>query len=1112
MARVMGRALILCLAFLLMSGLLAATAEAEPVALTGMEHTGAGGEIVTAVGSENARANYYPYASVSDALDNYTLTPEDSPFYLGLNGEWKFHFADNPDARPWPGNGIESGFETPTFDASGWDDMAVPKNWQVTFNSDGSLKYDKIIYTNTTYPQRYYGNDSVLPPDTASVYNGVGTYRRTFTLPEGWSGREVFLNLDGVDSFYIFVNGQAVGYSQDSMTRHEFDITPMLDFQGENVIVAQVIRWGVGAWFEDQDFIRMSGVFRDIYLIARQTVDLFDFETRTTPASPGEYGGAWNLDVSAVIRDFGDAPENREGAALRARLYDGDTVVGSWDQQTPLDFKEITTGMRNPSYIGAEVSFRIQLEQPKLWSAEHPNLYKLALWVGDEATCARVGFREITWTSGPDARLLINGSRLVFYGVNIHETNPETGRAMTLDLIRADMTMMKQNNVNAIRMSHYPHDTRYYDLADEYGFYVMDEANVETHGQRRLTNQEEYGPLLRDRQSNMLERDKNYPSVVCWSVGNESGGGEAFRSYTAAWLRERDPTRPIHCEFDGNGEDAAYDMVSWMYPEPDEWLALVRDPALDKPAVMCEFNHAMGNSSGNMYSYMPSFDEPKSSGGFIWDWVDQSIWTPDGGGNWFLGYGGDWGDDMNDNDFSANGMVLADRSPKPQVAEMRYQYQQLSAELDGGTIIIINRYLFTNADRFDARWSLMRDGVIVQSGDMDIAAPPAPSGVSAETLSTARYAVPFVLPDAGDGAEYYFTLEFLTRGDTPWANAGHVVSSCQMEVEAGDGPVAADSMTEYAAGEPALVSENASAIIIAGTDFTLSVDKARGVIDSYVYQDRALLEAGPEPDFFRPTIDNDQRWGDVMPLASWRYTGRDRAVSGVAVVTRGAAVQVTVSGEFPEKNGEHKTIYTIYPSGMMNVAHTYSFGDIPDFGQVAKIGATMVAAEGLERLTWYGRGPGETYADRLAGYPVGIWSKTVDENFTDYIKPQETGNHVGTRWLTLTDESGFGLAITAGAFSSSPYADGSVTVGGQLEFNALHYSQDALTSSPRGQEHGYLLPKSRETFLQVNLASRSIGSSAKPDRNLFIDANGETFSYNYNIIPVMPCASKIHAF
>ncbi len=635
------------IAILMMLQVAAITTAAHPdtpLVFTGNEFTGTAGLSTFALGSENPRANYYPYGSVESAIKNYTLTPfsdegvtSNTPYLQSLNGTWKFNYAVNPSSRPWPGNNIQSNFEKLDFNDNAWDNITVPGNWQVNWNDDGTFKYDRIIYTNVTYPWSGYGN-SASAPNTPATYNGVGTYRRTFTIPSEWktSNRSVFLNFDAADTFYVWINGQAAGYSEDAFTRHEFDITPYINYDGPNSIVVQVIRWADGAWFEDQDMIDLSGIFRNIYLLARQKVDLFDFEVKTTPVIENAYDGDWKLDVNTLLRDFAQSgtTAGRDGKPVSVKLYDGETLLLS-DSKTGT-FGTITTptstgqtlslgqGYRNRSYDAAKVNFSFTVPNAKTWTAEHPNLYYLVLQVGDQVTAVRIGFREMKSTTGKDGRVFINGSRILFYGVNIHEINPQKGNTLTLDLIRKDIELMKHYNVNSIRMAHYPHDTRYYDLADEYGLYIMDEANIECHGNRGISNDASYGPMLRDREANMVERDKNYPSVVSWSVGNESGGGANFQAYTADWIKRRDPSRPIHSEFDSG---AVYDMISQMYPFAQAWDATVASAT--KPAVLCEYMHSMGNSGGGWTGYLDVFDKyPLSMGGFVWDWVDQSILTP----------------------------------------------------------------------------------------------------------------------------------------------------------------------------------------------------------------------------------------------------------------------------------------------------------------------------------------------------------------------------------------------------------------------------------------------------------------------------------------------------
>ncbi len=1092
------------------------------------------------IGSLNPRAHYYPYDTEAKAIAGYTMYPETSNYYMTLKGSWKFNYAVNPSVRPWPGTGVT--FEQNAFDASGWDDIQVPCNWQVNWNADGTFKYDNIIYTNITYPWRGYGNSTTQPSATnngniPTEFNGVGTFRRTFTVSQAWldAGRTVTLNFDGVDSCYIWINGRRVGYTEDCFTHHEFDITPyLLPGNEANVIAVQVIRWTQGSLFEDQDFIRTSGIFRDIYLTARRPVNCFDFEYKTTPAVAGNYDGNWKLDINTLLRDFGaTATAGRETVPVTVKLIDdqGAVLWGSSSSGSNSLFETITTDLSqtspdfnygNDNFIGNEntfgkgvretsleakkISFSATINTPKLWSAEHPNLYKLIVSVGDEYTCIRIGFRQIEYNQGADCRMTINGKPIMFHGANIHETNPDTGRVMTLDLIKKDYQIMKKININAVRMSHYPHDTRYYDLADEYGLYVTDEANEECHGVTSLSNAAVYGPMTRDRQLNMLERDKNYPCVVVWSTGNECGGGNVHRDYSCNTLKARDRSRPVHAQYDNSNAD----LYSLMYSTAASWSNTSNTQT--KPTYLCEYIHAMGNSNGNLDAYIDVFElRAKSVGGFVWDWVDQSIWTPVPGNptEKYLAYGGKWGDTPNDGNFCANGVILSTRTETPKSENMRRLYQWLKVSLvDNSTYEVMNKYLFTNANEYVMDWDLTEDGKVIQSGNgITLDVDPAPAIISdGNRVTKKQFPVPFTVPaNLKPGAEYFFNVRFRLRTDANWGQqAGYAVSENQMAITFPDVP----SVPTVAITNGKLTATTSdSAFTVTGKDFTLSFDREDGVIDAFQYKGRDLLVKGPEPSFDRAPNDNEKGASSYNTgLNSWRTVGSSRVRGTATMEVLGNLVVITAPATHSGKLATFVTTYTIYPDGEVKVNEKYSFGNLTTDAtrRVREIGSTMILPSDYENINWYGRGPGETYRDRKYGYDVGVWSSTVTDNFINYIETQETGNKIDIRWYALTDNTGFGMLIKAGQFVNDAYPSDNYA-NNLVEVNALHYSSDELRTTT-AYCPWQLVGDNGNTFLRVNMASTGVGGDnswgALPLTKYIINTQNKTFEYNYSMIPV----------
>ena len=1150
-------------------GMLAAlpiTAHAADPVFTGNEWDT---NLVYMVNREDPHANFIAYDSEAEALKNFTLYQSSSPYYATLNGDWKFHWSVNPAGRATE----ESipGFTTLGFNDSGWDVMKVPFTWQNSWDLEaperGYFKYDSIAYTNINYPWRGYGNNTASGGSAAAnqdhqigqapkVYNAVGTYRRHFTIDPRWKAenRSVTLRFEGVESnCYVWVNGRAVGYAEDSFTTKDFDITDYVDYDGDNAITVQVFRWSSGSFYEDQDFIRASGIIRDVYLVGRSKVTLYDVDLMTTPVEPNVYGDDWNLNVVSYLRSLDGATQAERGAShVEYKLYDGDAVIASYDSG-PLTFATVPANIIGNvdnrgkivsyEYLGAKVDNTLTVAKPRQWSAEQPNLYKLVVTLkqGDtliETTCFRVGFREsrIINAGTANTRWTINGSRILFYGTDTHETNPETGRYLggdDLTLLKKDLEIMKTNNVNAIRMSHYPHDRRYYDLADEYGLYIMEEANMENHDNNQLQSNNTYaaawGPSLRDRQNNSIERTKNNTSVISFSMGNENNSaGTTWAAWNTVWaldrLRSRGDLRPIHAQF-RNGEA---DIQSAMYTVASSWRTTSSATAT-KPTLLCEYVHAMGNSNGDWDEYIQVFDDmPKTNGGFIWDWVDQSIYTPIPGnpnekflafgGKWEDRTGGFWGNGINDGNFCANGMILGDRTPKPQVQQMKHAYRMITATgVNASTFRINNKNLFTNADYFDQSWTLTENGKVIQSGAGAWSVGPAPAGVSTVTITSADFAVPYVVPEAVKaGAEYAFNVYFKTKADAPWAPAGHIVSESQIPVT--DFAVAGNKAALYVNDIDAV--DAGDSFDFEGADFALSISKANGAITEYQYKGVDLLgtnplagqPAGPIPSFWR--ADNDNEYGASSTrtaLDSWRTVGTGRTTASVAVDKKTLYTKVTVAGVFPGKsNAPYTTTYRIYPNGEVNVHYSYQFPTLSSNQYVHEIGSTMTVNGDFGNLAWFGP-RGETYSDRKTGGYSGINESTVKDQFFNYIMAQEMGYHVDTRWFALTDDDGFGIVVKPTAGSAIPSTFASTGKQGQLQFNALYTTPAGLASNaedaaPTRYRLPYQIRWNDDITLRVNYISTGVGGDnswgALPLTIYRVNASNQTFSYGYSILPV----------
>ena len=954
---------------------------------------------ITGINNEPMHATLMPFQSGDAALKG---SREGSSFYHSLNGQWKFSWVSKPADRP-------TDFYKPAFDVSGWKEITVPGNWQFQ-------GYDIPIYVNIKYP---FKKD---PPYIPAEFNPVGSYRRTFTVPQGWDGRQVFLHFAGVESaFYVWVNGTRIGLGKDSRTPVEFNVTPFLR-SGENSIAVQVYRWCDGSYLEDQDFWRLSGIYRDVYLYSTPGLHIRDFEVN---ASLSENYTKALFSVVARVRNYGTT--DMAAPSVGVTLIEGDTVVA----------RTIAVGKTGVALItpGAEAIIPVTgiITAPQLWAAETPHLYRVLLTLRDgqgnaiEYEQCRFGFREVVVRGG---QLLVNGKPILIKGVNRHEHDPDLGHVMTDASMIQDIRLMKQHNINTVRTCHYPDVPRWYELCDRYGLYVIDEANIESHGigyapDQTLANKPEWLAAHMDRVQRMVERDKNHPSVILWSLGNEAGDGTNFQAMSE-WVHRRDASRPVH--YERAGRAAHTDIVCPMYSRIETLLEYASQRR-DRPFIMCEYAHAMGNSVGNLQDYWDVIEaHDQLQGGSIWDWVDQSFRRTTADGRVYFAYGGNYGEPDTDTNFCCNGLVLSDRTITPKTLEVKKVYQSIKFKLVNAKngalkIRIRDAFFFTSLQPFLFRWELLQDGQKIQNGIL-----PAFTTGPGDSLEVV---VPVQKVKPHPSAEYHLTVTAELRDRTLWADAGHVVASEQFP------------LTWHVRRLPPLTTplppvsqeERGTTVRLFGPEWQITFDRSTGLMTSWTDHGEQRIVEGLTPRFWRAPTDND--FGNKMNARCdiWRTASQHRTVASFAVDRISAsAIRVTTVHVVADTVARTTTSMTVHGNGDVLV----DFRVVPlsaNLPEMPRVGMSMQVPASTENIEWYGRGPQETYADRKTSAFVGVYKGKVADQLFPYVSPQESGYHTDTRWVALTDASGSGLLATA--------AD-------HVCFSALPYTAEDLTQRSRG--------------------------------------------------------------
>ncbi|MDC1105241.1 glycoside hydrolase family 2 TIM barrel-domain containing protein [Prolixibacteraceae bacterium] len=932
-------------------------------------------------------ASIIPYDNVSMALD---MDENISSRIKSLNGTWKFNWVKSPNERPLD-------FYQKNYDVSYWDDIEVPSNWQMK-------GYGVPIYTNKPYPYAKDRPRIMTPvPDnfTKSKYpNPVGSYKRTFTIPNNWDRKTVFLHFRGVKSaMYVWVNGVKVGYSEGSMTPAEFDITNVLQ-EGENQIAVEVYRWSDSSYIEDQDFWRLSGIFRDVLLVARPKHHLRDLYFKTKLSS--DYSSAdIDLDLSFIGK----------GRTLKYKAYllsqnGGDRIVIG---------EGISSGKSKKDRL---YTLNKKINKPLLWSAEIPNLYSLVVEQYDnsgrlvEVISSKVGFRDIEIR---DQQLWVNGKSITIKGVNRHEHDPILGRAITKESMLLDVKLMKQYNMNTVRTSHYPNHPYWYELCDQYGLYVIDEANLESHGygfgEEGLGHDTSWEKAMVDREVSMVERDKNHPSIIMWSLGNESGPGVNFKACREA-IEKIDTSRVIHYE----GMNEIADVESIMYPK----ISIIEREAKEdnpQPYLMCEYSHAMGNSVGNLKEYWEVVESNKRLiGGCIWDWVDQGLAKEreDAPGKFFFAYGGDYGDFPNRTNFCANGLITSDRKVTAKLEEVKYVYQNVVFSLDDQKEIkVTNKFSFINLSNYRMKLSLVNNGCIVKTDYLEM-----PSVKAGETKAIV---LPKQFVGLVKGADQYINVSLITKTKELWANVGHEVAKAQLLVREEMVP---SIIKNYNGFESVTMIEDSSRLTLSGTRFIVSFDKTSGTMDqlSYhgkqlIYKDKLSTQKGVFPQIYRAPLDNDSHFKRGISQ-KWNKLGLDHLNHECKSFTcdknnQGAYV---VQTELVSNTGKGyamatKMEYTIYPSGAIELRSTFNPDDLE--GAIPRLGVEFEIDPSLHRVQWYGRGPRENYIDRKDACFMGQYQMNVDQLEEQYVKPQDSGNRTDVKWVQFTNRNGNGFKISS---------------------------------------------------------------------------------------------------
>ena len=1011
-------------------------------------------------------------------------------YYKSLNGIWKFNWVRNPKERP-------VSFMNPKFDASKWDNIKVPSNWEVEgfgipiyvnhqyeFADYKAQVANDIEFTDKIYPK--------TPGDVPDNYNPVGSYIREFTVDKDWKNKEHFLHIGAMKSGgFIWLNGKYIGYSQGSKLPAEFNITNVLK-TGMNTIAIQVFRWTDGSYLECQDFWRISGIERDVFIYAQPKVRMQDFE------------------VTSILDDTYKNGELHIEIFLKNHFTDDKDIVIHYqvldDNNNSVSANSTSLNIKNSQK--ANENFSATISNVKQWSAEHPNLYTLVLELKDnngvllETTSSKIGFRTVEIKNG---LLLINGQRVTLKGVNTQETDPETGHVMSEDLIMKDIRLWKENNINAVRLSHYPRGRRFYELCDLYGLFIIDEANIESHGmyygEHSLAKKPNWENAHVDRMVRMVKRDRNHPSVIIWSMGNEAGNGINFYKGYDAMKANDNSKRPVQYErtykdYDGSfyDMDSNTDIIVPQYPTPADFEEIGKSKT-DRPFIPSEYAHSMGNSTGNFQDYWDIIEQYDNlQGGFIWDWVDQSIWKTNDNGERYYAYGGDYGNNMpTDNTFLNNGIVFPDRTPQPALYEVKKAHEFINFKHKGINkhnelrILVENLYDFTNLNQFNFTAQIKADGAILKAIAFEDVA------VEAHTGKLIR--IPLNDIEFKENTEYFVEVSATTKRDWGILPIGFEVAHEQIALTSKFKTV----KTDITSGSKLSIVKSAGLVTVSNDNLNLIFDKNEGRITSYRFNGKQLLKEGkgPKPNFWRAVTDNDFGNGMENKSVEWKIASNNSKVTDINIIESTAgSILMTVSYNLPAVETTFTSVYTIYGNGVVKIDNTLNStafkGDIP------RIGMRLQLPKKYNTLSYFGRGPWENYQDRKSSAFIDLYTSKVADQYVPYIRPQENGYKTDTRWIALSDESKSGLLFVSESIKG-------------VGFSALHMANEDFDATDgvdykasNKSKHTIDIKDKNLVQLNIDLGQRGVGGDdswwAMPQEQ-YLYKGSEKHSYSFYMIP-----------
>ena len=999
------------------------------------------------INREPARAAFLPYADESSAIaDEYIR----SPWFLSLDGNWKFQWSPTPDQRP-------KDFYKTDFNVINWKEIQVPSNWELK-------GYGIPIYTNSTYP--FPKN----PPYIDHSDNPVGSYRRYIDIPADWNNRRVFIHFEaGTSAMYVWVNGQKVGYTENTKSPAEFDITNYVK-PGKNLIAVEVYRWSDGSYLEDQDFWRISGIDRDVYLFSTENVRIADFFAR--PDLDAAYKNG-SLSVDIKLKNMNSVAKNNQ--LVEAKLVDASGKV--------IFVK--TVKMNVAANASDSTTLNQKVSAPKLWSNETPNLYTLLLTLKDESgrlnevIGSQIGFRKVELKNG---QLLVNGIRIMVHGVNIHEHNPVTGHYQDKETMVKDIRLMKQLNINAVRCSHYPNNLKWVKLCSQYGLFMVDEANIESHGMGYGRENMAYNPLWDnmhlDRTYSLVERDKNFPAVIIWSLGNEASNGDVFKK-TYAWIKKRDNTRLV--QFEQAHEQDNTDIVCPMYPGVSYMKEYGNRENVKRPFIMCEYAHAMGNSSGNFQEYWDIIHNSKNlQGGFIWDWVDQGFEVTDEVGRKYWAYGGDMGSQnyTNDENFNHNGLVWPDRTPHPGAFEVKKVYQDIlfkAVDLDKGIIRIENGFGYTNLENYLFKYEVLENGSVIKKGTVDVNLAP----LSKKQVQLALPALP-----AKDGVEYVLNIFALTKVGTEIMPQNFEIAREQFKL--GEGKYFVTSNTS---GDKPKVTDDKDRVTLSAAGVDVTINKRSGLIGRYKSDNNWYFNENPTPNFWRAPTDNDFGNGMEKKCNIWRKAGENTSVKNIAVNEENGKAIVTADLYLKDVASDYQIVYTMTGDGALAVDVHYKAG-VNELPEMPRFGMIMSLNNEYDNFSYYGRGPLENYSDRNTASFIGIYNSKVADQYVPYTRPQENGYKTDLRWLTLTNNEGKGIRIEG----LQPICASALN----------NWPEDFDPGLSKKYRHTNDITPRREVVLSVDLAQRGVGGDnswgAYPHQPYLLKA--QEYNYGFVIKPI----------